>query len=747
MKPVRRARAFARGRWLALAALLTVGAAVLFAHEGHAPLPTKGAQVDPEKGHLLLTADARSAIDVDTAPVESRPVEEKVLAYATVAAPWRNHGYVTAQLPGRVARVGVTPGQVVKAGDVLAEVESLELDTLQLDLLAAQNDIALSEKLVGALKKSADQGTVPGQAVIDAESTLAQNKNALAVARAKWLALGLPADRLDELFRAGKPLPGLALPVRAPVSGTVVHAELTAGKVIDTSEHLAEVIDLSTVWVRVGVLEKDLHRVTVGQPVELHLVAYPGEVFRTAVKAKSLYLEPGTNVAVVWAELANPPGAEPRFQPGMAGQAFVLVSDRKPRPAVPARAVLREGAERFVLVEEASAAGSSEYRRVPVAVGRESGGRVEVLGGQLFPGDRVVTRGGHELAPFFAPTVLKLSPEAGRTIGLKVEPAARRAADEILTLDGAVEVPPARRGFAASQLAGTIRAIRADRGQPVRAGDVLAEVYGPELLAMQQDLLKTHLEAELASTTLASLKNVPGAAARRLWELESQVNGLTVRGEGLRRRLLTAGLTPDVIERLLTKGEMVSAVPVRSPIAGVVVNFDKVLGQAVAAHEPLFEVHDLSAPLVRGFVSERELGRVTLGRPARVRLVADPGSTLTGRVARSGRTVGADTRSLAVWVELDGPPPGRLLHNQLATVSVVLGPRPSAVSVPKSAVVADGSTSFVFVQTSDGTFARRAVEIGPSDDRFVTVTRGLAEGEPVAVAGAAELMTAYASLR
>jgi multidrug efflux pump subunit AcrA (membrane-fusion protein) len=127
--------------------------------------------------------------------------------------------------------------------------------------------------------------------------------------------------------------------------------------------------------------------------------------------------------------------------------------------------------------------------------------------------------------------------------------------------------------------------------------------------------------------------------------------------------------------------------------------------------------------------------------------VADPEAVLTGRVARSGRTVGADTRSLAVWVELDGPPPGRLLHNQLATVSVVLGPRPSAVSVPKSAVVADGSTSFVFVPTSDGTVARRAVEIGPSDDRFVTVTRGLAEGEPVAVAGAAELMTAYASLR
>jgi membrane fusion protein, heavy metal efflux system len=100
-----------------------------------------------------------------------------------------------------------------------------------------------------------------------------------------------------------------------------------------------------------------------------------------------------------------------------------------------------------------------------------------------------------------------------------------------------------------------------------------------------------------------------------------------------------------------------------------------------------------------------------------------------------------------VWVELDGPPPGQLLGSQLATVSVVLGSRPSAVAVPKAAVVADGSAAFVFVKKPDGTFDRPAVETGAADDRYIAITRGLAEGEPVAVAGAGELMTAYASLR
>ncbi|MBA4064529.1 MAG: hypothetical protein C0501_12610 [Isosphaera sp.] len=786
MTPVRRPRVFTRSRRLSLVALVTVGVAALLAHEGHAPLPTKGAQVDAVAGTLLLTADARSGIDVETAAVEVRPVEERVLAYASVAAPWRNHAFATAKVAGRIVRVSVTPGQVVKAGDTIAEVESMELDTLQLDVLAARNDIALSEKLVAALTKSADQGTVSGQAVIDAEGTLARHRNALDLARSKWLGLGLPAAQFDELLRRGEPLPGLALPVTAPVSGTVVHAELTTGKVVEPTEHLAEVIDLSTVWVRVEVLEKDLRRVVVGQPVELHLVAYPGEVFRTTVKAKSQFLDPATNVTTAWAELSNPSGPEPRFRPGMSGQAYLVAVEEVPvppalaavtggmgvavppvtpgrlRPTIPADAVLREGVERFVLVEDAKTAGSSEYRRVPVVVGREGGGRVEILAGDVFPGDRVVTRGGHELGPFFTPGVLKLSPEAERNVGLrgardtsgrdaalKVEPARIVAIDEILALDGAVDVPPARRGFAASQLPGTVQAIRVDRGQAVAAGEVLAEVFSPDLLTMQQELLRVHLEAALAADTLGRWRKTGGGvAAQRVWELESQLNGLKTQSDTLRRKLVTAGLTPARVEQVLADKRPVGVAPVRAPFAGVVVDFDKVLGQAVAAHESLFEVRDAAARApVRGFVAERDVGRIRPDQEVRVRLVADPAFVGTGRVARSGRTFGAENRTQSVWVELDGDPERSLLHGQLARLTVVLGRRPAALAVPRSAVAAEGTASFVFVRKPDGVFDRRSVETGPADDRFVTVTRGLTEGEPVAVAGVNELMTGFASLR
>jgi RND family efflux transporter MFP subunit len=704
-------------------------------------------QVDVARGHLLLTPVARDSLAVSTSEVEVRPVEGKLLAYATVELPWTHHGFATARLPGRIVKVHVAPGQSVRAGDVVAEVRSLDLDTLQLDALTAQTEMGLNEKLVKELRTSVEAGAVAGQVLIDAEAKLAQGKNALVVARSKWLAVGLAAGSFDALLTRGKADPGLTLPVRTPVGGTVIHAELTTGKVVEPTEHLAEVADLSTVWVRVGVLEKDFNRVAVGTPVDIRLAALPGEVFRTSVSAVAPYLDPATHLGSVWAELKNPSGIEPRVVPGMTGRAEVILPADKPRPTVPVSAVAREGVDRFVLVEEASAAGASEYRKKPVALGRRSGDRVEIVAGELFPGDRVVVRGAHELGGLFAPGVLRLGPEAERSIGLRVDAATAGTVDETVTLDAAVDLPPADRGSAASPLAGVIASVRTDRGKPVKAGDVLAEVVSPELLTFQLDLIRASLDLQLEADTLARIKDLQAVAKQRVWETEGRVTALKSQVDTLRRKLATVGFAVDAIDKVVGSKQVLSAVPVRSPISGVIVTFEKALGQAVAAQEVLFSVHDRSRPLVMAAVPERDLARVRVGQPVRVRLVSEPEVVLTGRVARSGRTVGTDSRSLAVWVELDAGNLPPLVHGQLASVTVVTETRPAGVSVPRGAVAGEPGAEVVFVRRPDGVFERRSVETGRADDRVVEIARGLAVGEPVAVRGVSELVTGFASLR
>src|SRR4051794_23630006 len=112
--------------------LLTVAAVWLWAHEGHQALPARGVTVDAVNGMVILSPAAREALGPQTAEATLQPVAERWPAQAMLVAPWQQHAFATTRLGGKVARVHVKPGQRVEQGQVLAEVQSLELENLHL---------------------------------------------------------------------------------------------------------------------------------------------------------------------------------------------------------------------------------------------------------------------------------------------------------------------------------------------------------------------------------------------------------------------------------------------------------------------------------------------------------------------------------------------------------------------------------------------------------------------------------------
>lgn len=733
-----------RARLGAIAALLSIAITWLWAHEGHQTLPTKGAQVDMATGKIVLSREARSALAVQVAEIANRPISESVLAYATLVAPWQRQAFASSRLPGRIARLHVAPGQSVEAGQLLAEVAGVELEALQLEALNAQNDVRLSEKVLARLQEGRD--SVAAQSIFDAETKLQQDRNALDIARSKWLSLGLSEPSLDALLRNGKRVE--ALPIRSPISGTVIHADLTVGRTVQAAEHLFEIVNLAQVWARIGVLEKDVERIAAGLDVELRLAAYPEEVFHSKVQVQGLQLDPQTHLNTVWADFTNAAGGEPRLFPGMSGRCRIILPAIRDTKTIPATALFDNGLDRFVLVEEAGAKNASEYRKKNVVVLRQTPEWVAIQASDLFPGDSVVTRGSHELGDFFQPGVLRLSPEAAQTVGLRTETVQPQVIDEVVELQASVDIPPERRTFASTLLAGTLQRIAIDRGQSVQAGDVIAEVASLELQNLQLELLKEHLTHQLLQKQMQRLReNAAAFPQRKILDVESALNASQYRRESLRRRLEVVGLTDTQIEELLARKRLVDAVPIRTPIAGTVVNFDKVLGQSLRAEEPIAEIHDVSHPWVQAYVSEGDVSAVRIGQTARIRFLSEPNAVFTGKVTRSGRVFGAEDRTLSVWVELDEFPGRPLRHNQLAQVVLTVKQLPTGLAVPRSAVASEGTRHFVFVRKPDGTFDRRSVDTGPADDRRIAIIRGLQAGEVVAVAGTANLQTAFASLR
>ncbi|MBA3485023.1 MAG: efflux RND transporter periplasmic adaptor subunit [Pirellulales bacterium] len=385
-----------------------------------------------------------------------------------------------------------------------------------------------------------------------------------------------------------------------------------------------------------------------------------------------------------------------------------------------------------------------------VHVGRRSNGVAEVIAGEVYPGDQVVTTGAHVLSNFFVQGVLRLSPEAALNMGLQVEAAELHPVSDVVEVDGAVDLPPEKRAAASSQLAGTIRRILVDRGQAVHGGDVIAEIASVEFQQTQLELLRAHFEATLLQDTLKRYRTLDKnqvIARSQLQETETRYNSAIFRRDSARRTLLTMGLSESQLQSLLQDQELIELLPVRAPIDGAIVGFEKALGQAIEAEEPIFEIHDISTVWVRAYLSERDLPQVPLGTPARVRFLATPDFLGQGSVVRSSAVLGMTDRTLSVWVELTNPAGAEVYHNMLARISFEVGEGTPTLSLPLDAIVSQGTRSYIFVQGDDGSFVRRAITVGRQDDLRVEVKSGLKSGEKVAVQGAAKLQTAYASIR
>ena len=662
--------------------------------------------------------------------------------------PWDRHAVIASPLTGRIVDLKVIPGETVSAGQVLAEMESPDLEQLILELRAAQVDLLLSSKLVENIGQASRSGAIPAVRLLEAKLKQDQDKTAVELASVKWRSLQLPVSMLDTIVLSPQQNHRQLLQLRSPIDGVVTHADLSIGKVVDPKEHLFEIIDLRSVWLKIQVLEKDLTTISVGQTIEFQMTIDSSLSYSSVVDVVDSFLDPNTHLGTVWATMKNEWNGQPILLPGMKGQVKVESMKGRDHLVIPVSSVIRDGAERFVLVEQEQTAVASTYKKQPLVLGKRSGDLIEVVGGSLYPGDRVVTRGSHELGSFFAKGVLKVSPESARDIGLRTAPVSTESIHETITIDGVVDVPPTNRSIASAQLGGAIFKILVDRGQRVQRGQVLAEITSQAFQNLQLELLQSSLNFNMKQTMEDNLRSAREAIApRQLWENESQLNQFASRRDIVIQQLKTAGITDEQVEELLSSKRLMVTLPVLAPIDGVIMGFDKFLGHVVRSDEPLFEIHDVSHAWVQGFISQRDFPRLRIGQKVRMRFVASPDEVVVGTVARSGQSISVGDQTLTVWIELQGKPSFPLQHNMLARIHIETGEEATATSVPIKAIVHEGMRSYVFVEGANKTFERRFVVTGRSNDLQIGIVNGLSTGESIAVSGAAALQSGYAALK
>lgn len=747
---------------LILTLLLLLFALHVHAHEGHQPLPTKGVQVDTDRGYITLSKQARDAIGLETTEVSLGEVSSRLYAYAETVAPWNAKAFGSAQISGSITRLLVRPGDSVAKDQVVAELESRELEMVQLEYNQYKKEVALNKQLLEITKPSANVGAVPMTRLLDLENAYQQAENSLAIARIRAKTLGLDTTALEQ--NELEPIRHL---VRSPIAGKVIHSDLSEGKFVDAFEHLFEIVNSDVTWVRLQILEKNLFSVELGQKVELEFA--DGTVrLEGAIDRIDAGLEPTTQVGWAWVSVSNPV-----VIPGLVGNAVIHTNTQKDRIAIPLSAVFSDGLQTYVFVEEASTRGSAEYKKRNVTIGprrlnpNSSGiSVVEVVQGDIYPGDRVVVKGGHELSSLFFLGVLKLKPEDRRRLGIETATANWQKLGNAIPLSASVTLPPENRSVASSQVAGTIHSHTLTPGKEILAGELLMEIASPEFYALQLDLLKTILDADLFRQRAQRLQNVGTETISRrvLVEVTAKAEQLEERVESLKRQLASIGLNANEIESIEREKRIIDYLPIRAEIDGRLVSWVGTLGETVAANQSLVEIQNLNSVWIEAHLPAQLRDQITNESVGQASVLSNDNIQFPVHVVRVGPIVSEATRTQRIWLvsNLNTTPTlnrvttdhaavtqqiGKLRDGMQLTVLIKSTDGSSALVVPTVAVLRDGLNAFVFVQRADDYVERRRVTVGRTDGEFIEITSGIMEGEAVVSAGGRELQTAFASLR
>jgi len=333
--------------------------------------------------------------------------------------------------------------------------------------------------------------------------------------------------------------------------------------------------------------------------------------------------------------------------------------------------------------------------------------------------DKALVESAHQTetdVPAMAKTSVTLTPEGVATADIKTEPAATRVLARRVTAAGELEFNARRLVHLTARTPGRIERIRVVRGDRVREGQVLAEIYSPDYLTLQAEYL---LAAERAKRQAGD----PAEAGQARALLDSS-----------RERLLLLGVSPAEVDGLKASSVPRPLLLVRATLSGTVLEAGVLAGDHVDLGTNLFRLADLSTLWACLHIQEKDLSSVNAGAEAVLRTQAYPGEDFRGRLVLVGAVVDAGTRTVEGRIEVPNPS-GKLKPGMYVNGSVAAAGERAAIAVPEAALQDDDGRAVVFVKTGERTFARREVVAGERFAGHIEILSGLTAGEIVVTSG------------
>lgn len=293
---------------------------------------------------------------------------------------------------------------------------------------------------------------------------------------------------------------------------------------------------------------------------------------------------------------------------------------------------------------------------------------------------------------------------------------------ETLEVTGQLELPPQNIASVSAIVGGRVQSVAVIEGDYVKKGQVIARLNNPEFIKMQREYLSSKSsfsfleqdylrKKELLKDSITSLKSFQQAEAAYK-EGKSALNAT-------KSNLKLIGINVSALEN----GQIVSSVPVISPIKGYVQNIEINIGKFVAPEKEMFQIVDNEHLHLGLKVFEKDVDKAKIGQKITFSLTTRPDKIYEAKIFNLGKALDMNTRAINAHAEIIGTDEDFVAG--LFVEARIITKDKKVDALPDEAFVSEKGLDYVFVQTekTDGIIEFEKVQVnkGISDLGFSEV--------------------------
>lgn len=349
-------------------------------HEGHE---------DSGADAVHLSDEQLAPLTIRTAPASPGSAEALLSLPATVAFDANRVAMIGPRVRAKLVRMTKGLGDPVTSGEVIAEMDSVALGQTKAAYLKSRARYETASSQYERQKALNAQQIASDATLVEARGRYREARADRDAAIETLRLYGLSREAVKAIdANSDQPLSRYSL--TSPIDGVLQRRDVSPGQTVGPERTPIHVVDTRTVWLKMDAFEKQIADLAVGQSVRLRLPAFPERMFSGRVDWVSRELAPESRTLTVRAVMDNPDGA---LRAGMFGTATVQTEGHDGTLMIPVGAVqrLEDKPHVFVPGDEPGA-----FRAMPVTVGHESNGMIEVRTG-IKPEQSVVVEGAFDL--------------------------------------------------------------------------------------------------------------------------------------------------------------------------------------------------------------------------------------------------------------------------------------------------------------------------------------------------------------